>query len=213
MNASFSSCVSSPKATVLVISVVPSRYCPPVIKNKTEVDNERMVHIRDGVAVTKLIYWLKKNIGTGIHQHKPARFQFHIALLRRRIVDDCSMLRISHNRLETRSHIMFLLPAELLKFVRHGKSLYVDEKKTNYAVMMNRGEGVKLLTGDNFTLLPKCIKNKTERTWSLSVCSLIKSMAESMVITRYESTTGLHATSPPRIFKSQAISSSEDNTK
>ena len=51
---------------------------------------------------------------------------------------------------------------DFVKQIPDGKSLYVDEKKTNYAVMMNRGEGVKLLTGDNFTLLPKCIKNKTE---------------------------------------------------
>lgn len=43
-----------------------------------------------------------------------------------------------------------------------GKSLYVDDKKTNYAVMMNRRDGVTLLTGDNFTLLPKCTKNATE---------------------------------------------------
>lgn len=33
------------------------------IKNATEVAGEREVHIRDGVAVTKFIYWLKQNIG------------------------------------------------------------------------------------------------------------------------------------------------------
>ena len=33
------------------------------VKNKTEVANERAAHIKDGVAVTKFIYWLKKNVG------------------------------------------------------------------------------------------------------------------------------------------------------
>ena len=33
------------------------------IKNKTEVDNTRMAHVKDGVAVTKFMYWLKTNIG------------------------------------------------------------------------------------------------------------------------------------------------------
>lgn len=51
---------------------------------------------------------------------------------------------------------------DYVKQIPAGKSLYVDERKTNYAVMMNRGEGVKLVTGNNLTLLPKCIKNATE---------------------------------------------------
>ncbi|MBR1744306.1 MAG: aminopeptidase P family protein, partial [Lachnospiraceae bacterium] len=33
------------------------------VKNRTEMEGERQVHILDGVAVTKFIYWLKKNIG------------------------------------------------------------------------------------------------------------------------------------------------------
>lgn len=33
------------------------------IKNKTEVDNTREAHIKDGVAFTKFMYWLKTNIG------------------------------------------------------------------------------------------------------------------------------------------------------
>lgn len=33
------------------------------VKNETEIENERNAHIKDGVAVTKFIYWLKKNIG------------------------------------------------------------------------------------------------------------------------------------------------------
>lgn len=32
-------------------------------KNPTEVQNERKAHIKDGVAVTKFIYWLKKQVG------------------------------------------------------------------------------------------------------------------------------------------------------
>lgn len=33
------------------------------VKNSTEIENEKRAHIKDGVAVTKFIYWLKKNIG------------------------------------------------------------------------------------------------------------------------------------------------------
>jgi Xaa-Pro aminopeptidase len=33
------------------------------IKNKTEVDNTRAAHVKDGVAFTKFMYWLKTNIG------------------------------------------------------------------------------------------------------------------------------------------------------
>lgn len=36
---------------------------PKAIKNPVEVENEKIAHIRDGVAVTKFIYWLKKNVG------------------------------------------------------------------------------------------------------------------------------------------------------
>lgn len=36
---------------------------PKAIKNPTEVENERIAHIKDGVAVTKFIYWLKQNVG------------------------------------------------------------------------------------------------------------------------------------------------------
>lgn len=36
---------------------------PKSIKNPVEVENERIAHIKDGVAVTKFIYWMKKNIG------------------------------------------------------------------------------------------------------------------------------------------------------
>lgn len=33
------------------------------VKNETEMENIRRAHIKDGAAVTKFIYWLKKNIG------------------------------------------------------------------------------------------------------------------------------------------------------
>ncbi len=46
--------------------------------------------------------------------------------------------------------------------IPEGKTLYVDEGKTNYAILMNRKPGVTLLNGANLTALPKCIKNKTE---------------------------------------------------
>lgn len=36
---------------------------PKAIKNPVEVENERIAHIKDGVAVTKFMYWLKQNIG------------------------------------------------------------------------------------------------------------------------------------------------------
>lgn len=38
-------------------------HLPKAIKTPTEVENERIAHIKDGVAVTKFIYWLKKNVG------------------------------------------------------------------------------------------------------------------------------------------------------
>ncbi len=34
------------------------------VKNPTEIENERKAHIKDGVAMTKFLYWLKKQIGT-----------------------------------------------------------------------------------------------------------------------------------------------------
>lgn len=36
---------------------------PKALKNPTEVQNERIAHIKDGAAVTRFIYWLKKNVG------------------------------------------------------------------------------------------------------------------------------------------------------
>ncbi|MCD8155017.1 MAG: aminopeptidase P family protein [Clostridiales bacterium] len=36
---------------------------PKAVKNPTEVENERIAHIKDGVALTKFIYWLKTHVG------------------------------------------------------------------------------------------------------------------------------------------------------
>lgn len=36
---------------------------PKAVKNATEIENERIAHIKDGVAVTRFMYWLKQNIG------------------------------------------------------------------------------------------------------------------------------------------------------
>ena len=36
---------------------------PKAIKNPVEVANIRQAHIKDGIALTKFMYWLKKNIG------------------------------------------------------------------------------------------------------------------------------------------------------
>lgn len=38
-------------------------YLPKSIKNPTEVENEKAAHIKDGVAVTRFIYWLKTTLG------------------------------------------------------------------------------------------------------------------------------------------------------
>lgn len=35
---------------------------PKAVKNETEMENERIAHIKDGIAVTKFIHWLKKNV-------------------------------------------------------------------------------------------------------------------------------------------------------
>ena len=61
------------KANSRLVSNIPSEVeildeenltlLPKAIKNPVEVENERIAHIRDGVALTKFIYWLKKNVG------------------------------------------------------------------------------------------------------------------------------------------------------
>lgn len=44
---------------VKIISQTNPTHLAKAVKNKTEIENERLAHIKDGVAVTKLIYWLK----------------------------------------------------------------------------------------------------------------------------------------------------------
>lgn len=46
-----------------VISKENPTTLPKAIKNATEVENEKVAHIRDGVAVTKFMRWLKQNVG------------------------------------------------------------------------------------------------------------------------------------------------------
>lgn len=48
---------------VKVINEINLTLLPKAIKNSTEVENERIAHIKDGVAVTRFMYWLKKKIG------------------------------------------------------------------------------------------------------------------------------------------------------
>ena len=48
---------------VTVIDDVNPTELPKAMKNPVEIANARKAHIRDGVAVTKFIYWLKQNIG------------------------------------------------------------------------------------------------------------------------------------------------------
>ena len=50
-------------ADVTLINEPNLTLLPKAVKNATEVENERIAHIKDGVAVTKFMYWLKKNVG------------------------------------------------------------------------------------------------------------------------------------------------------
>ena len=64
--ANVNSClVSNIPAEVTILDEKNLTLLPKAIKNKTEMDNERIAHIKDGVAVTKFIYWLKKNVPEG----------------------------------------------------------------------------------------------------------------------------------------------------
>ena len=55
--------VSNIPAEVEILDEEKLTLLPKAIKNPVEVENERIAHIRDGVALTKFIYWLKKNVG------------------------------------------------------------------------------------------------------------------------------------------------------
>lgn len=50
-------------ATATIVEEENLTLVPKALKNPTEIENVREAHIRDGVAVTRFIYWLKQNIG------------------------------------------------------------------------------------------------------------------------------------------------------
>lgn len=49
-----------------------------------------------------------------------------------------------------------------IKEISDGTRVYLDKKKTNFAVVKSLSDGVKLINKTNLTLLPKAIKNQTE---------------------------------------------------
>lgn len=55
--------VSNLPAEVKILDEENLTLLPKAIKNHTEVENERIAHIKDGVAVTRFICWLKQNTG------------------------------------------------------------------------------------------------------------------------------------------------------
>lgn len=56
-------CSSIPKKVKIVNEANPSELMRSM-KNETEMKNTRNAHIKDGVAMCKFMYWLKKNVGT-----------------------------------------------------------------------------------------------------------------------------------------------------
>ncbi|MGN0142474.1 MAG: aminopeptidase P family protein [Roseburia sp.] len=55
--------VSSLHKDVTIVDKPNPTLLMKAVKNKTEVDNTRAAHVKDGVAFTKFMYWLKNNIG------------------------------------------------------------------------------------------------------------------------------------------------------
>ena len=55
--------VSSLDASNTIIDKMNPTVLAKAMKNPVEIENMRRAHIKDGVAMTKLIYWLKTNIG------------------------------------------------------------------------------------------------------------------------------------------------------
>lgn len=53
---------SCPSEVTLIKAANPTSMLK-CVKNATEVENERKAHVKDGVAMTKLIYWLKHSVG------------------------------------------------------------------------------------------------------------------------------------------------------
>ncbi len=58
-----SAILASVPAGVEILNKPDPTELPKAIKNPTEVANMRIAHIKDGVAVTRFMYWLKKNAG------------------------------------------------------------------------------------------------------------------------------------------------------
>ena len=54
--------VSNIPSEVAILDEPNLTLLPKAVKNETEMENERIAHIKDGVAVTKFIHWLKKNV-------------------------------------------------------------------------------------------------------------------------------------------------------
>ncbi len=53
---------SVPESVEVIDRENPTLY-PKAVKNPIEVKNERIAHIKDGVALTRFLYWLKTNVG------------------------------------------------------------------------------------------------------------------------------------------------------
>ena len=60
VNSKLKACV--PEGVKVIDSVDPTTL-PKAMKNDREVENFRIAHVKDGVAVTKFMHWLKKNVG------------------------------------------------------------------------------------------------------------------------------------------------------
>lgn len=60
VNYALSQCVDA--AVPVILSDI-NAMIPKSVKNPVELDNLRSAHIKDGAAVTKFMYWLKKNVG------------------------------------------------------------------------------------------------------------------------------------------------------
>ena len=55
--------VSNIPSKVTILDEENLTLLPKAIKNETEVENERIAHIKDGVAVTRFIRWMKETVG------------------------------------------------------------------------------------------------------------------------------------------------------
>lgn len=60
--ANYMICKSLPQNIEIINCVNPTIYMK-AIKNKVEIKNMRKAHIKDGIAVTRFMYWLKENVG------------------------------------------------------------------------------------------------------------------------------------------------------